>query len=139
MELFEPIVEWFVANFEIGAQGSLQVMSQDATAKRSSLKIYAKSDEEMFQRLREFLSETSSVRFIAMGEGRVMGREGQAVNVLMLYLQDPAYDKAQRAVLPYDKVDGKIQLSEEWINCPQLADNWLPVVKPKRGFLGFKR
>jgi hypothetical protein len=123
-DLYEKCLGWFLGNFRNGQHGSLQILLEDSEGHLRAIKVNAKNDEQMFEMASKLIGKHSPDRFIALGEGNVMGDE-KPIPVLIMYFQTHADVHVQSAVMPYrHHPSGELEMTS-WQEMEPLDQSWL--------------
>lgn len=126
-DLYDKCFEWFIANFANGQHGSLQIMAETLDGELEGMKILERSDEAMYRSCCGMLAECSAKRFVGLGEGQLMGKDGP-INVFIMYFQGPSDETVQTAVMPYKRREDGAFLGSKWQGTDWMEESWLPSV-----------
>jgi hypothetical protein len=123
-DLYDQCFDWFRGNFSTGQHSSLQVLSRDQGGQGMMLKLFAKSDREMYENARQWMKKHAIAKFVAFGEGQIPGKD-RTVPVFILYFQDATDPVVRSAVMPYRKAPQGFEFGD-WYETAWLNESWLP-------------
>jgi len=79
----------------------------------------------MYRSCRAMLAECSARRFVGLGEGQLMGKDGP-VTVFILYFQGPFDDEVKTGVMPYERGEDGALVGSKWHATDWMHESWLP-------------